>query len=146
MLKRSKSYFLFHYNDNLYIKTLKINKSLNDLSSLLLFEFNNKRKLNSKYKPPGNCLLIRSIFINYIFIVDSINKNILFSGSLCLLLRQLISYSQLLKVNPKANKNNELKLYNIFIIHYIRKIKLSKKSYYKELFSETIVEENTIFL
>jgi hypothetical protein len=65
MLKRSKSYFLFHYNDNLYIKTLKINKSLNDLSSLLSSEFNNKRKL--------------------------------------------ISYSQFLKVNPKANKKQRVK-------------------------------------
>ena len=50
MLKRSKSYFLFNYNDNLYIKTPKINKSFNDLSTLLSYEFNNKRKLISYSK------------------------------------------------------------------------------------------------
>jgi len=55
-----------------------------------------KRCTSSKHKPPGNCLLIRFIFINYIFIVDYNNNYYIFiflikiyhfPGGLCLMLR-----------------------------------------------------------
>jgi hypothetical protein len=51
--------------------------------------------ISSKHKPPGNCLLIRFIFINYTFIVDYNNNYYIFiflikiyqfPGGLCLLL------------------------------------------------------------